>query len=176
MKVNRTMPGMDKYVRYFDHLEDHIRNVETCYELLTGHKLNRTHDESKYDESEFYGYAWYHYPETRPEGITEEEVNYKYNLAWSHHQKNNPHHWQYYVVISDNGNTVPVKMDEDSMLELVADWSSFGIEKKNPYSAQEWYDENKDGIIMHPETRDKVERLINLMTIELINYLRENKE
>ena len=160
-----------KFGVYFDYLKEHTTNVELCYELLTGMVLNRKHDESKWDVEEFYGYAYHFYPETRPSGMTQEESDKMYDLAWSHHQKNNPHHWQYYVLINDGGNCVPMPMELDHLYELVADWASFALRKKDPSELSRWYNDYRDRIIMYEDTRSELESVLPIMVSQLSTYL-----
>lgn len=85
-----------------------------------------------------------------------------FDAAWNHHQKANAHHWQYWLLTMDSGETVPLKMPERFALEMVADWMGAGRAITGDGSLQRtfaWYSSNKDKMILHPRTRELVESI-----------------
>lgn len=156
---------------YDDYLIEHKKAVESCLRLLAKEpsyvknlntdkitSIAHYHDISKYGADEYDGYDCYFY------GVKDErpEVKEKFDLAWLHHIHNNPHHWQYWVLVEDdNGAPKALKIPEVYIVEMVADWGSFAYRKKLPLELREWYDAHKDKIIMHPESRAKVELLVD---------------
>lgn len=116
------------------------------------------HDRSKYDESEYEPYDAYFY------GTKDEDA---FNYAWLHHVHHNPHHWQYWLLVNDDGNLcdsrklMPLEMPKIYALEMIADWWSFSWRSGNLYEMFNWYDEHKDGIILHEKTREFVEAVLD---------------
>lgn len=112
------------------------------------------HDKSKYESCEYFPYLNYFYPEKE-----EDKDEEAFDLAWLHHQKRNPHHWQYWCVIRDSGEIVPMDMEFEYIVEMCCDWHSFS--KKNPKStAKIWYEQNKNRMILSDNTRETLEELL----------------
>lgn len=133
------------------------------------------HDWSKFLPSEWFPYVAYFYedhpsmqdvpPGARymvPLGYTKEEVDTAFDVAWNHHQKRQPHHWQYWLLTCDTGETTALSMPVDYVREMVADWRGAGLALDKP-NISEWYEANKDKMILHPETRDTVERVLSVL-------------
>lgn len=80
-----------------------------------------------------------------------------FDLAWLHHWRNNPHHWQYWLSPPDFW---PTPMPETYIREMVADWYGAGMAQSKP-DIVGWYAANKDKIDLHSETREIAERLLD---------------
>lgn len=158
---------------YEAYLEQHISGVKKVYEkikdvLLTESDLTvedltaldnqiDLHDASKYEDEEFYPYLYHFYPSQA--GANDEVA---YDRAWNHHQKHNPHHWQYWILQKDSGARVLLDMPENYVIEMLCDWSSF--QYKNPEStANNWYTNNKDKMLLSENTRKVVEKYLTLI-------------
>lgn len=115
------------------------------------------HDRSKFDGEEYDAYDAYFYGEKDVEA---------FNRAWLHHIHSNPHHWQHWLLVNDDGKyrdpgkVVPLEMPKIFVLEMIADWWSFSWRSGNLREIFEWYDKNKDNIILHPNTRRYVEDVL----------------
>ena len=83
----------------------------------------------------------------------------KFQKAWLNHIHKNEHHWQHWCLI-ENGKIIPVKMPEKVLKEMIADWVGAGKAQKKATGVHVWYEENKNKIILHPESRSLVEKLI----------------
>jgi len=86
-------------------------------------------------------------------------VAFDHAVAW--HCNRNDHHWQYWVsgdeVTLIEGRDPEVKpMNEVSIREMIADWKGAGRAQGTPDTVA-WYRANRDKMILHPETRFKVE-------------------
>ena len=160
----------DRQKEYEEYLETHISNVKKEYEIFKEHLLTESdltveelemldeqisnHDASKYEDDEFYPYLNHFYPTA---GVEDNEE--KYDMAWNHHQKSNPHHWQYWILQKDSGEQKILNMPENYVIEMLCDWSSFKY--KNPKStAYKWYNDNKDKMMLSDNTRKLVEKYI----------------
>ena len=60
------------------------------------------HDESKWSEEEYGPYDEYFYG-------SKDNID-EFNYAWLHHIHNNPHHWQYWVLVNDDDGTIALDM------------------------------------------------------------------
>lgn len=163
----------NRRAEYEAYLEQHISGVKKAYEqfknvLLTESDLSvedltnldnqiEMHDASKYEDEEFYPYLYHFYPS---EAGADDEV--AYDRAWNHHQKLNPHHWQYWILQKDSGLQVILDMPENYIIEMLCDWSSF--QYKNPEStANKWYNDNKDIMLLSENTRNIIEKYLKLI-------------
>ncbi|MBU1621842.1 MAG: hypothetical protein KJ604_20490, partial [Gammaproteobacteria bacterium] len=132
------------------------------------------HDWSKFLPSEWGPYAEYFYggphikwSEVGVYGKTyhfelcwktcQEGAKESFNFSWLYHQHRNPHHWQYWVLREDDGNTFALPMPLKYRLELLADWHGAGIAITGKRNTREWYEKNKDKMLLHPETRAWIE-------------------
>jgi len=160
---------------YDQYLDDHITGVKRSwhdilkpamienFDLSTDtiteiSDLVAMHDNSKFDDEEYYPYLNYFYPS---EGCPKDEK--KFNIAWNHHQKCNPHHWQYWMLISDD-HPEPECLDMPLkyIAEMCCDWHSFS--KKNPKStAYAWWNDNKDKIKVSAKTARTIDALVEYL-------------
>lgn len=154
---------------YDDYLKRHISAVNTCYKLLTGEELP-AHDSSKYSEDEYVAYDGFFY------GGHTEEVKKAFNYAWNHHQKTNPHHWQYWVLINDDEGIVCLDMPERYINEMVADWGAFSLIKEEHEEIVRWYEKHKAGIMLSSATREIVEKKVIEMSKFIARYLEEEHD
>lgn len=127
------------------------------------------HDLSKLTPSEwfpyvdkFYGGKWpeRHYGDVRGalgDKYTQPWVDARFDEAWNHHQKRNPHHWQYWILLEDSGAVKPLNMPLRYRKEMLADWRGASIAINGKDNTREWYRANRDKMQLHPDTRAWVE-------------------
>lgn len=126
----------------------------------------QNHDRSKWDDAEYGPYDAYFYGERDEEAL---------NRAWHHHIHNNPHHWQHWLSMNDDGKyrdpdkVIPHEMPKVCALEMVADWWSFSWRTGNLEEVFGWYEEHKDNIILHPKTREFVEAVLDEIRERLVS-------
>ena len=148
-------------INYQNYLTKHIEAVRKCYKLLTGEYLH-IHDASKYTSQESPQYDRYFYP--RENGVEKnEKIQRDFDYAWLHHIHNNPHHWQYWVLVEDEGGFKPLEIPERYINEMVADWGSFALQKGSGQELVNWYNSHKDKMFLAPETRRKVEEKVEYL-------------
>ena len=162
----------DRIEEYEEYLKNHIENVKKSYDLiedkllidsdLTVEELTQlnhnieNHDKSKYEDVEFYPYLCNFYPSDKNK-LNQEEYDY----AWLHHQHNNPHHWQHWILREDEGKLKTLDIPDIYIIEMLCDWSSFRY--KNPEStANKWYNDNKDKMQLSQNTIQKIEKYLKL--------------
>ena len=155
-----------KRVEYDDYVTVHISNVKLIWEVIQEtskgeiwladdctyfsiNELIKTHDESKWSSDEYEGYRQWFYPvdETK-------KSKSLFDYSWNHHQKNNPHHWQYWLMWTPE-ETVAIKMPFEYVIEMLCDWSAMSL--KFGDTPTEYYKSQKDNMILHDDTRKCVE-------------------
>jgi hypothetical protein len=160
--------------QYKNYITDHRKGVSDVYntkfkpELIKEGKsqelldeiqqLIDTHDDSKYSEEEFQPYCDRFY------GLKKDDFDHAaFDRAWNFHQKRNPHHWQYWVLINDKDEPQlsPQEIPFKYIIEMLSDWQSAGAHYGN--TAADWYGKQKDKMIFHPNTRKIVEEYLQYL-------------
>lgn len=165
-------------VEYNEYLNEHINGVCEAYEWLRvnlpevanpngwlatmvylGH-----HDRSKYDAEEYNAYDEYFNGPKKTKEVKED-----FNYAWLHHIHNNPHHWQYWVLINDDAEEGIIALDIPYryVIEMICDWWSFSFKTGNLYEIFGWYKTHKDRMILSDHTRELVEEILNKIRVKL---------
>lgn len=116
------------------------------------------HDWHKFLPSEWFAYAETFYNKDGSKAKYEE--NYSFIVAWNLHQKRGKHHWQHWLLTWDRGNTIPVDMPTNYILEMIADWWGAGKAVTGNWDAVNWYEKNKTNMNMSPITRRLTERFL----------------
>lgn len=142
-------PELRKYL-----LDDGQLPYEVDYKLNSLKERVQTHDSSKYLANEYKPYVDYFYGNEKTPEVVE-----RFDLAWNHHQKRNPHHWQYWLLIRDEGDVVPLPMQFEYVVEMLCDWHSFS-RKNSDSTAYNWYNQNKDSMKLHQDTIELVEHML----------------
>lgn len=149
---------MGKYTRYLWYLLKHkwYTFVECCH--LGVPWLGVIHDLSKFSSVEFVRSARRYCGDP----VEQLRATDPYKWAWLHHQRTNKHHWGYWVVYipipDQNYNEVwgCLPIPDRYRREMLADWIGSGktFGSSNP---AEWYEKNKDKMLLHPDTRAWIE-------------------
>lgn len=161
--------------QYDDYLKSHISSVQKSAEWLLSHipellngldqyKLQNNlqfHDQSKYLPDEYDAYDAYFYG-----GNKSDEVENDFNRAWLHHIHQNPHHWQYWILVHDDEPEEMLEIPKEYVIEMIADWWSFSFRCGDLYEIFDWYEKHKD-MKFHPKTRKLVECILARIKIEL---------
>lgn len=157
--------------QYDQYLVKHKENVRKGFEWLQsklpelvkdipnlGWQTGFAHDQSKSEPDEYAAYDAYFYGGNRSFAVVQE-----YRKAWLLHLHRNPHHWQYWVLINDDPEEgeILIEMPSNYILEMICDWWAFSWAKGNLQEIFKWYGEHKDYIKLHPNTRKKVEEILN---------------
>jgi len=147
------------------YIEEHKNNVSNAWDTLQKflnldddvfnkvQMLIEIHDASKYSEEEFQNYRQFFYPETG-EVVSKKD----FDIGWNHHQKRNPHHWQYWVMYKSDGSSKALEMPYEYILEMVCDWIAMSVKFKNLPS--EWFNDNIKKMLLHKKTLFVLEQLI----------------
>lgn len=154
--------------KYDEYLTKHIGGVQQAFDWINKNvpdlindkaeyealkKQISEHDASKYSEEEYEPYALYF-------NVDKEKYLDGFNMAWNHHQKANPHHWQYWMLREDDGDFILLEMPKNYVIEMICDWLAFSIIKNDLSEIQKFYDKNKNRIELNPNTRKYVEEIL----------------
>ena len=168
---------MDKERAYRRYLETHVKNVKRVWmevkeeqerkisenDFVEIENLIHVHDNTKFDREEFHGYRQWFYPMAG-----EHRMEYYFKRAWNHHQKHNPHHWEYWVM---QDGTV-LDMDLKYIVEMLCDWTAMSIAMGD--TPTEFYTKRKDNMIFAPYSREIVEALLSCFNMALNNLRRSD--
>lgn len=140
------------------------------------------HDLSKYSPTEFLPGARY-YQGNRSPNEKEREV-LGYSVAWMHHKGRNKHHFEYWIdfAINPRDGLVGMPMPTRYVLEMFCDRISasknYNRDTYNDSFPLAYYNKNKDYYVMHPNTRELLEKLLSMLADEgeeaTFKYIREN--
>lgn len=153
---------MKKHARYLRYLLRH-----KWYVFVAGRTIGVSfwrlliHDWSKFLPSEWRPYVAYFYG-PKPDKNEPDDGAHRipFDRAWLHHQHLNPHHWQHWILRSDDGAVYALEMPRRFALEMVADWSGAGRAITGKWEVRSWYENNKNKMILHRETRALVEEVL----------------
>lgn len=159
--------------KYDEYLNNHIRNVGRGLswlivqlpEVLDGFdsdylgELISNHDKSKWNTEEYDAYDKYFY--------SDEDVTEEFDKAWLHHQHNNPHHWQHWLLHNDDGSVTALEMPKEYVIEMFCDHWAFSWAKNNFYEIFDWYADNKAKMILHANTQAFYEDILSKLKTRL---------
>jgi len=126
------------------------------------------HDLSKFLPDEFLPYANYFYGK-RGKEVRENRKksggyykpyqtgDEKFDFAWLKHQKRNRHHWQWWILPKDDDGTIIMPMKEVDWREMICDWRGAGRAQGYGDNTAAWYEEHKEKMVLHEDTREKIE-------------------
>ena len=187
---------INEHPQYEEYLSQHISNVKKGYEWLKenlpevlsqdnyaaetayygelddiiakhdGSKYNKIPDLENYYElaCEYDAYANYFYGEDKTT-----EVEEAFARAWLSHIHHNPHHWQHWLLQNDDpkiGLRV-LDMPYVFIVEMLCDWWAFSWKNNNLYEVFDWYDKNKQGIILSDKSRKSLETILENLKAKL---------
>jgi hypothetical protein len=143
---------------YLKYVLRHKRHVVTACRI-TGVSFWRSliHDWHKFLPSEWGPYVRAFY---RSDGSKQYVESPEFAIAWNLHQKRGRHHWQHWLLTWDRGDTEALPMPDHFLREMVADWWGAGKTITGRWSADQWYEKNKEKIKLHSSTRTAVEALL----------------
>lgn len=168
---------MIKYLKYLSYVLRHKYYV--FLECLSYGIIWRgiTHDLSKFRPDEFIPYARYFYGEypdwndikrrssTWSYKFTKQGIEQAFDIAWLKHQHRNPHHWQYWILREDSGNTKMMDIPLSFINEMVADWKGAGRAIKrtnNPDEVIGWYLDNYNKIQLSTQSRIIINDMLHI--------------
>ena len=156
---------MGKYGKYLSYLVRHIWYVRQACWKNDLYWQGLIHDLSKWRLDEFLPYARFFYSSKSPRDSTgyykpTDTGNEAFEIAWLKHIHRNPHHWQHWIIPTDDGGIDIRRMPERYALEMLCDWFGASMAQGFGGKCRTWYESNKEKIQLHPETRRFVERRV----------------
>lgn len=180
-------------IEYDIYLNEHIENVQRGLAWMRDNlKVNALideramdiacenaliHDSTKTSSEEYPAYDAYFYGGNRSYKVCQD-----FDYAWLHHQKLNPHHWQYWILIKDKPDEVdpfdtefnkpgptlkPLLIPLEYVYEMIADWWTFSWKNGNLFEIFKWYNLNSPYMLMH----DKTKAIVNCILQEMYKIL-----
>lgn len=165
MNSENILDADDKKEEYKHYILDHQNRVNEVWESLCRlfpddfaddffywqvQGLVEIHDKSKYSAEEFEAYRMKFFPAMEDQDMPKEWFDH----AWNHHQKSNPHHWQYWIMWTPEM-SIALKMPLVYIIEMLCDWGAMSSKFKDTPSA--FYEKEKKKMYLHKETRSIVE-------------------
>ena len=156
------LPRLRDYISA-NYKKDEFDPMDSAMEVRN---LIDAHDQSKIEPDEYYFYDDYFYGGNRSHEVVE-----NFHRAFLNHLHRNPHHWQYWVLTSDNAGEPEryVEIPLRYIFEMICDWWSFSWRAGNLTTIFKWWDEHKDHIRMHKKSRRTVEKILSEMKKILVN-------
>lgn len=176
-------------LKYDEYLEQHCRGVYQAFNWMKDnipdifggddviaaidYNIKFGHDASKREPDEYRPYDAYFYGNNRSAKVVED-----FNIAWLMHIHRNPHHWQHWILHKDDPNekTECIRMPDVFIIEMVCDWWSFSWNKGNLFEIFTWYENRKNHIMLHDESRDKLEKVLLRMEEKLHQIQKEGSQ
>ncbi|MDI6787935.1 MAG: DUF5662 family protein [Planctomycetota bacterium] len=163
-ELYRTIRAVAKYLSYvFTHKYYVWRE---CYQLGL-YWQGLTHDLSKFSLTEIRAYSYLFKNFDRPVMLSYDflkktipAMRYRKILKarWHHIQKN-PHHWQRWILIQDDGSIYNVGMPKKYALEMICDWRAKSKQKREKNTSV-WYNKHKKNLVLTPETISLIKDLL----------------
>ena len=144
------------YWKYFLYVLEHKWNVG-CECIKMGLYIHAiTHDLSKLHPSEFVPYAKFFHEKDRTNTYKQsDENNDNFQQGWCLHQKRNKHHWNFWVSVTRKNEIQPIPMPMKYVKQMVGDWR--GMSRKFGGDTVEYFQNNRDSMILHPDTVRRIE-------------------
>lgn len=152
-----------KYIKYLWYLIRHkwFVMIECFKEGLIWQGL--VHDLDKFRWDSFKCYSDFmdskRFTTSIPEGLYARTGSRKMNMVWLRHRKTNKHHWQYYCY----GRKEPMEMEYEYIMEMICDWKGAIRGHNREVKVWDWYSKNRDGMVLHPDTRIWIDFLMLIM-------------
>lgn len=144
--------------------------MEGCFRVGL-FKQGLLHDLSKYSWTEFKTGIEYYQGTRSPNAAEKEEKGY--SEAWLHHKGRNKHHFEYWTDVStreENWKLKGVRMPVNYLVEMVMDRiAASKIYQGKNYtdgSAYEYFSRSRDFIVMHPETKAMLDKILRMLRDE----------
>jgi hypothetical protein len=147
---------MIRHLRYMRYIARHKwYTFRECLRLRVP-LLGAFHDLSKFRPDEWVPYLRYFY------GSQTKEAKQDFDMAWLRHIHRNKHHWQHWVLNLDDGGQKVLEIPERYLREMLADWRGASRAVNGEDNVREWYEERRDGILMHPHSRYWIEQQLGI--------------
>lgn len=115
-----------------------------------------------HDWDKFLPDMWLAYAKTfyAADGTKQYQPGTNFERTWLRHIHLNPHHWQHWVLIRDNGHTVKQPIPSAYLREMLADWRAASRAQGNVVDLQSWYSTRRSYILLHADAREWLDTMI----------------
>ena len=158
---------MAKWLGHLKTITAHKRLVRKYCFKVGLYKQGLLHDLSKYSPTEFLVGAKYYCGYRSPNEL--ERLETGVSSAWLHHKGRNKHHLEYWIDYEPSldyhmgGVEMPVKYVVEMFCDRVAASRIYQKEKYTDASPWLYYEHSRDHYIIHPRTRELLERLLLML-------------
>ncbi|RGY97811.1 DUF5662 family protein [Clostridium sp. AM58-1XD] len=156
--------------RHFRTITEHkLLVMRGCFQVGL-YKQGLLHDLSKYSWEEFKTGVLYFQGNRSPNAAEKDVMGY--SGAWLHHKGRNKHHFEYWIDFAPDktkgliGNKMPLKYVIEMVMDRIAASKVYKGKDYNDGSAWEYYSRAKDYIVIHPETRKLLEKLLLMLKVK----------
>jgi hypothetical protein len=155
---------------FIESLNEHIAYVrEAGKKIGVSEKQLEIHDDSKWTEAEFPGYARHFKGGGAPD---------EFATAWLHHIHYNPHHWQHWIYpdgFTPKGSNVEngvVEMPANYALEMIADWMGASRAYTGSWDMKDWLWNHIPKITVHSKTAKFLRQELDHLGYADVVYMR----
>lgn len=161
---------MGNWMGHFKTVRRHRKLVRRHCFRIGLYRQGLLHDLSKYSPVEFGAGAAYFQGTRSPNDAQRQAVGY--SAAWLHHKGRNRHHLEYWIDYSPVGDhkMAGMKMPFRYVAEMICDRMAASKTYRGEQYANgdpwDYYRRSKDHYILHPKTREQLERFLLLLKEE----------
>ena len=143
--------------------------MKYCFQVGL-YKQGFLHDLSKYSPTEFKVGAKYYLGNESPNNAERRERGY--SSAWLHHKGRNKHHYEYWIDYSFvpgkilEGMKIPLCYVVEMFLDRLAASKVYYGKNFNTRIPWEYYEHSRSHMIIHPETKKLLEKLLKMLYIK----------
>ena len=161
---------MNKILGHLHTINKHkIKVTQLCFRCHL-YKQGLLHDLSKYSYIELK--TGFHYFQGFRSPIDAEKEEKGYSLGWLHHKGRNKHHLEYWIDYSTKegapleGMKMPTKYVVEMVCDRIAASKTYKGKAYKDSDPWEYYEHGKHHLLMHPETRDTLEKCLTMLKDE----------
>jgi len=184
-KLSHAFPSMrydglisrEAAAKYAESLRMHLECVRHAGLALGLDEMHlENHDLSKWGPEEFVPYAnWFwHRDIVGQEAAEQSEYRRPFLEAWNCRMHRNKHHWQYWLLVKDAGQIDALEMPEIYATEMIADWLGASMAYTGSWDMTEWLQENYSKLVLHPNTRKFVTKMLIDLDYDPLLLIGEN--
>lgn len=133
-------------------------------------KQGLLHDLSKYSFTEFFTGVKFYQGYRSPNAAERDEKGF--SKAWLHHKGRNKHHFEYWIDFSSNpeeglvGHKMPIVFVIEMVMDRIAASKVYSGSYYHDGCAMEYYNKTKKYMVIHPESRQLLESLLQILKDE----------
>ena len=154
-------------INHFKTITNHkLLVMKYCFKVGL-YKQGLLHDLSKYSWVEFKAGIKYYKGTVSPNGIQKKVEGL--STAWLHHKGRNKHHFEYWIDYGLDykkglmGMKMPFKYVVEMFIDRMSASMNYQKDKYTDKSPLEYYEARKESYVIHKESRETLEQLLNML-------------